>query len=45
LIHKVYIPPAADDNLRRVANETFVPGTSAETILTHMDEVYEALGA
>jgi len=45
LIHKVYVPPAADDNLRRVANETFVPGTSAETILTHLDEVYEALGA
>ena len=40
LIHKVYIPPAVNENLLRVANETFLPGTTAETILAHMDEVY-----
>jgi multiple sugar transport system substrate-binding protein len=44
LIHKVYVPPEASDNLRRVANEAWVPGTSAETILEHLDEVYENLG-
>jgi hypothetical protein len=43
LIHNVYVPPEASDNLRRVANEAWVPGTSAETILTHLDEVYENL--
>jgi hypothetical protein len=42
LIHKVYVPPAVDENNRRVANEAFVPGTSAETILSHLDEVYES---
>jgi multiple sugar transport system substrate-binding protein len=40
LIHKVYVPPAVDENLRRVASETYVPGTTAETILAHMDEAY-----
>jgi hypothetical protein len=44
LIHKVYVPPEASDNLRRVANEAYLPGTSAETILTRLDEVYEDLG-
>jgi ABC-type glycerol-3-phosphate transport system substrate-binding protein len=43
LIHKVYVPPEASDNLRRVANEAWIPGTSAETILTRLDEVYEDL--
>ena len=40
LIHKVYIPQAVNANLLRVANETYIPGTSAETILAHLDEVY-----
>ena len=44
LIHKVYVPAEASDNLRRVANESFIPGISAEEIITHMDEVYENLG-
>lgn len=43
LIHKVYVPPAVGENLRRVANEAFVPGTSAETILANLDAVYEQL--
>ena len=44
LIHKVYVPAAASDNLRRVANEAYIPGTSAATIIAHLDEVYDNLG-
>lgn len=43
-IHKVFVPPAASENIRRVANEAFVPGTSAKDILDHMDDVYKQLG-
>jgi multiple sugar transport system substrate-binding protein len=42
LIHKVYIPPKVNENLLRVANETFVPGTTVETILANLDEVYKS---
>jgi multiple sugar transport system substrate-binding protein len=44
LIHKVYVPVAGDENLRRVANEAWVPGTAADIILAHMDDVYKDLG-
>jgi multiple sugar transport system substrate-binding protein len=41
LIHKVYVPTTVDANLRRVANEAWVPGTSAATILANMDASYK----
>lgn len=41
LMHKIYVPAEIDENLRRVANEAFVPGTSAETIIANLDAVYE----
>jgi multiple sugar transport system substrate-binding protein len=41
LIHKVYVPLTANDNLLRVANEAWVPGTSAATILANMDACFK----
>ncbi len=44
MIQKVYVPKNADENIRRVANEAFVPGTPASVILANMDAVYADLG-
>ena len=41
LIHKIHVPLAVDANLRRVAREALVPGTSAATILANMDACYK----
>ncbi len=43
LIHKVYVPPAIDEDLRRAAREALVPNTSVDTILSNLDDVYAIL--
>lgn len=43
MIHKVYVPPAAEENVRRAANEAFIKGMTAERIIANFDEIYREL--